>query len=63
MVHLRDGIYCQESAYDHAKGGGTTLASHVARRRMDGVFIPEVLMKSKCTLRGWQHEPMGKKDN
>lgn len=36
--------------YDYANGGGSTLATHVARRLIDGIFIPEAVLQ--CTFTG-----------
>lgn len=58
MVHLSDGIYATETSYNYAKGGGSFLASHVARRLMSGVFKNEILLK--CIFTGTAPRAHGK---
>lgn len=50
MVHLRGDVYCKKSVFAYAVSGGSSSATHVARRLLEGVFKNEAILK--CTFTG-----------
>lgn len=45
MVLLQDNIFCKKRTYDYATGS-STIASHLARRLLEGIFKQEAILKS-----------------
>lgn len=48
MVLLQNNTFCKKKVYDYAVGS-STVASHLARRLLEGVFKKEALLKSTFT--------------
>lgn len=57
MVLLKHGVYCKLKTLNNSIGA-SCRASHLARRLMEGVFKPEVLLNA--TLTGQTARAQGK---